>query len=85
VRRFRSLYVPYRAFYLFCYLWEKYSQWSQGQLPPAFNRRACETFWKGNRYSNAKAKRMLGWGQSVPTPEALNRYIEFQRHAEAQS
>jgi hypothetical protein len=25
--------------YFLCYLWEKYSQWSEGQLPPTFNQR----------------------------------------------
>jgi nucleoside-diphosphate-sugar epimerase len=82
VRRFRSLYVPYPAFYLFCYMWEKYSVWSQGQLPPVFNRRACQTFWKGNQYSNAKLKSRLGWKQRIATDDGLNRYFEFQRAVE---
>lgn len=82
VRKFGSLYVPYRIFYLFSYLWEKYSVWSEGQLPPVFNRRACETFWKGNRYSNMKSKELLGWKQKISTNEALKRYFEFQRKAE---
>lgn len=74
VRHFRSLYVPYRAFYLFCYLWERYAAWSANQLPPVFNRRACETFWKGNRYPNTKLKDRLGWRPKVSTREGLIRY-----------
>ena len=82
VRNFKSLYIPYRIFYLFTYLWEKYSAWSEGQLPPVFNRRKCETAWKGNQYSNAKIKNLLGWKQKTPTDEGLRRYARFQRRAE---
>jgi nucleoside-diphosphate-sugar epimerase len=46
VRRFRSIYVPHFISYLLCFLWEKYSSWSKGQLPPAFNRRVWHAFWK---------------------------------------
>src|SRR2546430_15845682 len=38
VKHFRSLYLPHPLSYLLCFLWEKYSAWSEGQLPPAFNR-----------------------------------------------
>ncbi len=37
VRRFFSIPVPYYIWYFFCYLWERYSKWSEGQLPPVFN------------------------------------------------
>jgi nucleoside-diphosphate-sugar epimerase len=79
VRDFKSFPVPYRVFYLFCYLWEKYSQWSQGQLPPVFNRMMCATYWKGNRYSNAKLKNLLGWKQKISFKDAAERYFEYQR------
>jgi len=78
-RRFRSIYVPYRLFYFCCYLWEKYSKWSQSQLPPVFNRRRCATYWKGNRYSNQKLKELLGWKPAVPFVEASQRYFEYVR------
>ncbi len=52
VRRFTSVYVPHVASLDLCYLWEKYSQWSKGQLPPAFNRRRWYSEWKKTRYSN---------------------------------
>lgn len=78
VRPFRSITIPYRAFFAFCWLWEQYSTWSEGQLPPTFNRCNCETYWKGNNYSNAKVKERLGWFQSVPTSEGLRRYIDYQ-------
>jgi nucleoside-diphosphate-sugar epimerase len=77
VRKFRSLYVPYPVFYAFCYLWEQYAHWSRGQLPPVFNRRMCENFWKGNRYSNHKAKRLLGWQPQISTAEGIRRHCEY--------
>lgn len=81
VTHFKSLYVPYRIFYLFCYLWEKYSRWSNGQLPPVFNRKMCSTYWKGNTFTNEKLKKMLGWKQKVGFEEALRHYFEYQKAA----
>ncbi|HOB32665.1 MAG TPA: NAD-dependent epimerase/dehydratase family protein [Verrucomicrobiota bacterium] len=77
VRPFRSLYVPYSAFYLFCVLWEKYARWSQGQLPPAFNRHRCSAVWKRVRYSNRKLKELVGWSPRVSFNEASQRYFSY--------
>ena len=74
---FRSIYIPYRIFYLFCLLWEKYSKWSNGQLPPAFNRSRCSASWKGNKYSNAKLKNLLNWRIRVGYEEGVKRYFEY--------
>lgn len=71
VRSFRSVPVPRAAWYVFCALWEKYSAWSRGQLPPVFNRRAWHAYWKGSRYSNAKVKRLLGWTPRISIHEGL--------------
>jgi len=79
VRRFNSLYVPHVASYALCWLWERYSTWSEGQLPPAFNLRRWHAFWKKTRYSNEKVKNLLGWTPSVSTAEGLNRYFESCR------
>jgi len=76
VRRFRSVYLPHLASYVLCYLWEKYSTWSEGQMPPVFNRKAWHVYWKKTRYSNEKLKKQLGWAQKVATADALNRYFE---------
>jgi nucleoside-diphosphate-sugar epimerase len=76
---FRSIYVPYWLFYGFCWFWERYSKWSKGQLPPAFNRRRCATYWKGNRYSNRKLREQLGWRPAVSFAEASRRYFEYVR------
>jgi len=76
VRRFKSVYVPRVASLGLCYLWEKYSQWSKGQLPPVFNRRRWYAEWRRMRYSNEKLKQRLGWAPKVPTAEALHLYFE---------
>ena len=46
VRRIFSIYIPYRGFYLLNWLWEKYAHWSEGQLPPLFNRRLCAAYYQ---------------------------------------
>jgi nucleoside-diphosphate-sugar epimerase len=76
VRRFRSIYVPKVLSYMLCSLWEKYSVWSQGQLPPVFNRSRWNAAWRHTQYSNAKLKNLLQWEPSVSTREGLRRYFE---------
>lgn len=76
VRRFRSLYLPHSLSYALCYLWERYSAWSAGQVPPAFNRRKWHAYWKSTRYSNARLKDQLGWKPKVSMAEGLRRYFE---------
>lgn len=81
VRRFRSLYIPHFLSYALCDLWERYSRWSEAQLPPTFNPRRWHAFWKKTYYSNAKLKSRVGWKPRVPTAEGLNRYFEACRNA----
>jgi nucleoside-diphosphate-sugar epimerase len=83
VRRFFSINIPYWAWFSFCSLWEKYSKWSEGQLPPVFNRRSCAVYWKGNTYSNKKAKELLGWHPRVTMRESLQRFFDYMRDAKA--
>jgi nucleoside-diphosphate-sugar epimerase len=75
-KRFRSLRVPYSLAYAMCFLWEKYSKWSKGQLPPAFNRRRCAAEWKGNQYSNQKLHDRLGWKPQVNMEKAMTAFLE---------
>jgi nucleoside-diphosphate-sugar epimerase len=79
VKRFRSVYVPYRVFHSFCYVWERYAKWSRNQLPPVFNRLKCDAEWKGNRYSNAKLKALTTWRPKVSTAEGLRRHFAYFR------
>jgi nucleoside-diphosphate-sugar epimerase len=83
VRKFKSIYIPYQLFYMFCFLWEKYSKWSEGQLPPAFNRQRCSAYWKGNQYSNQKIKSMLGWKPKISFDEAAERYFKYLNSGES--
>jgi nucleoside-diphosphate-sugar epimerase len=80
VKDFRSIYLPHAVSYALCYWWERYSSWSKGQLPPAFNRKDWQATWKKTRYSNEKTKTYLGWTQKVPTAEGLRRHFEACRN-----
>jgi nucleoside-diphosphate-sugar epimerase len=79
VKNFRSIYLPRFLSYFLCAIWEKYSDWSQGQLPPVYNRAAWHAFWKKTRYSNQKLKSRLGWTQRVPSNEAFALFFESCR------
>jgi len=79
VKNFKSLYVPHFLNYVLCYLWEKYSDWSEVQLPPAFNRRKWHAYWKKTAYSNEKLKMRVGWTPRIPTDEGLRRFFESCR------
>jgi nucleoside-diphosphate-sugar epimerase len=76
VRRFASIYVPHALSYTLCDLWERYSRWSEGQLPATFNRKEWHAYWKKTEYSNQKLKAKVGWKPLVPTAEGLDRYFE---------
>ena len=75
VHPFFSVRVPYPLAYGVCLAWEKYSKWSEGQLPPVFNRRRCAAEWKGNRYSNQKLRQQLGWTPRVAMAQAMASFL----------
>jgi nucleoside-diphosphate-sugar epimerase len=79
VGHFPSIYLPYPIFYFLNWLWEKYSNWSEGQLPPVFNRRSCATYYQKQIYSNRKLKELTGWSPRVPFKEASRLYFEFMK------
>lgn len=81
VSSFHSIRIPYFMWHFFCFLWEKYSDWSGGQLPPVFNRRRCIAGWKRAEYSNQKAKEMLNWKQKENTKDALLEYFKYLKNA----
>jgi nucleoside-diphosphate-sugar epimerase len=74
VRSFKSIYVPHLISYWLCCLWEKYSKWSEGQLPPVFTRSRWYSEWKKTQYSNHKLKLKLGWAPRVSSEEGFRRY-----------
>jgi len=82
VKRFASVYVPHAISYALCYLWEKYSAWSQGQLPPVYGRRTWHAYWKKTFYTNQKLKSRLGWSPRIQPVEAFARYFESCRRKE---
>jgi nucleoside-diphosphate-sugar epimerase len=82
VKRFKSIYLPHTISYILCDVWERYSRWSKGQLPPVFNLKEWQVAWKKTRYSNEKMKARLGWTQKVPTAEGLKRHFEACRKRE---
>ena len=80
---FRSIYLPRLFSYLLCTLWEKYSFWSEGQLPLAFNRRRWHVEIKRTRYSNEKLKVRLGWEPKVSTAEGLKRLFLYCKESKS--
>lgn len=74
-----SIPVPYPLWYFLNTIWEKYSKWSEGQLPPVFNKRKCEVYWKRVNYSNEKAKFLLNWQPKIPMQIALNNFFNYMK------
>jgi nucleoside-diphosphate-sugar epimerase len=81
VRNFKSVYVPHVIGYALCYLWEKYSRWSQGQLPLVFSRKRWDSEWRKTRYSNGKLKAKLGWEPRVTIAEGMRRCFQGCRQS----
>ena len=76
VRGFFSVRMPYFVAYGLCRLWEEYSRRSQGQLPPAFNRRRCAAEWKGNSFTNRKLRERVGWRPRIDMNKAMELFLE---------
>lgn len=74
-KRTFSISIPYPLAYALCSMWENYSRGSKGQLPPVFNRRRCAAEWKGNRYSNEKLHRLLGWTPKIKMAQAMDSFL----------
>jgi nucleoside-diphosphate-sugar epimerase len=58
-----------------------YSRRTNGHLPPVFTPYKVDAMWKGQRYSNDKAKRLLGWTPHIPMEEALSMTFAAQRRS----
>lgn len=83
VKRFSSIWIPHGLSYLACLLWETYSRWSKGQLPPVFNRSVWRANWKKTMYTNQKLKTRLAWNQRVPTKKAMYLFFESCKMTDA--
>ena len=77
VRHFTSIYIPKIISYSLCFIWEKFSKWSGGKLPLAFNRKRWSADWKGNCYSNGKLKKFLGWKPRISFDEGSRKYFDY--------
>src|SRR5205809_2312598 len=74
VNRF-SARIPYFVAHVLSLLWEKYSKWSNGQLPAVFNHRRCAAEWKENRYSNQRLHERLDWKPKLSMEQAMESFL----------
>jgi nucleoside-diphosphate-sugar epimerase len=74
-RRVRSLWIPQCAIGPLSSLYERYSRWSEGQLPAVITRYRTESMWKPLRFTNAKARQRLKWSPHLSFAEAFQRSI----------
>jgi nucleoside-diphosphate-sugar epimerase len=73
----RVLAVPQGAILPLSRLCEWYHRRSNGQLPAIITPYKSEAIWKPLRYSNAKAKALLGWKPAVCFAEGLEKTIAW--------
>lgn len=64
--------IPYPVLRQLARVNEWYSTRTGGHLPAVFTRYKVDAMWKGNRFSNHKAKERLGWQPRIPMKEALD-------------
>jgi nucleoside-diphosphate-sugar epimerase len=83
VGRFRSLYLPHFVSYFFCYCWDKYYKYSNGQLPRAYSPSIWHSQWKKTRYRNEKLKTLLEWNPKVSTEDGMSAFFEACRKGAA--
>jgi nucleoside-diphosphate-sugar epimerase len=76
----RVLPVPYPALRLLAAANAWYSARTGGHLPPVFTPYKIAALWKPHRYSNARARAVLGWAPRVPMREALDRTFAALAH-----
>ena len=79
VQKFRSIYIPKPFGFLFCLIWEKFSKWSEGQIPPVYTPREWAAYWKKTFYTNKKLKEKTGWSPRVSTADGLRVFFSSCR------
>lgn len=55
-----------------------YSKRTNDHIPPVFTPYKVDTMWKGHKYSNAKAKELLGWLPKIEMREALELTLQYE-------
>jgi nucleoside-diphosphate-sugar epimerase len=83
VKRLRVVPIPYPTIGPLSQLFEWYSRRSDGQLPAVLTRYKSMAQWKPLHYSNAKAKKMLGWTPRINFAEGMERTFASLRQAGA--
>jgi nucleoside-diphosphate-sugar epimerase len=73
VERLRVLPVPHWAISPLSGASEWYHRWSRGQLPAVLTKYKSGAMWKRLRYSNARARTVLGWKPSISVGEGMRR------------
>jgi nucleoside-diphosphate-sugar epimerase len=73
VRRLRVVPLPYPVLRQAARLNAWYCARTAGHLPAVFTPYKVDSLWRPQRYSNAKAKALLGWRPAVGMAEALDR------------
>ena len=79
VGRVPAVTVPQWAIPAVAGAYEWCSRRSQGQFPPIVTRYRSAAQWKPLRFSNERAKRVLGWRPAVPFADALDRTLAALR------
>lgn len=73
--RLRVIWIPQFAINWLAWFNEKYSAWSEEQIPPVLTRHRVQAMWKPFRYSNDKAKRLLDWTPEIDWQTACSRSL----------
>jgi nucleoside-diphosphate-sugar epimerase len=84
IRRFPYVSIPFWLTWRFCGAWEDFCRKRRYQLPPVFNRRRAAALWKGHRFTNQKAKRLLDWHPRVSLATALASYARYWKDRDGQ-
>lgn len=71
----RCLWVPGPLIRPLSALYEWYHRFSRGQVPDVISRYRSAAMWKPLQYSNAKARRLMGWKPAISFEEAFERSI----------
>lgn len=79
VRRMRCLKVPYWLLVIMARCNVAYSELSRGHLPVLVKPHDVASLWRPFRFSNRKAKELLGWTPQVAMDEALEKVFSSLR------